>query len=62
MLTYLFYQRGSWYTCRIKAEFEVFSGTKVNGLSCKSIVGNVDGVSYLFDVFSICDKYHWKFL
>ncbi|KFM67699.1 hypothetical protein X975_07103, partial [Stegodyphus mimosarum] len=37
-------ERGCWYTCRIKAEFEVFSGTRINGSPCKSIIGGVDGV------------------
>ncbi|GIY08802.1 uncharacterized protein CDAR_188201 [Caerostris darwini] len=36
--------RGCWYYCRIKAEFEVFKGNKLDGESCKSIIGNVDGV------------------
>ncbi|XP_015929510.1 uncharacterized protein [Parasteatoda tepidariorum] len=38
--------RGCWYTCRIKAEFEVFSGTFLDSQPCKSIVGNNDGVCF----------------
>ncbi|GFR34128.1 uncharacterized protein TNCT_419681 [Trichonephila clavata] len=36
--------RGCWYYCRIKAEFEVFTGTKLDGESCSSINGGVDGI------------------
>ncbi|CAL1276579.1 unnamed protein product [Larinioides sclopetarius] len=37
-------ERGCWYYCRIKADFEVFQGTRLDGEACTSIVGNAEGV------------------
>ncbi|KAF8764100.1 GA-binding protein subunit beta-1 like protein [Argiope bruennichi] len=38
-------KRGCWYYCRIKAEFEVFQGTRLDGEACTSIVGGGDGLN-----------------
>ncbi|GFS77678.1 uncharacterized protein NPIL_501621 [Nephila pilipes] len=35
--------RGCWYYCRIKADFEAFYGTKLDGEPCTSIIGGVVG-------------------